>query len=178
MVGVGFDTSCKFAAYQEIESIMQWGGEAKLEPKHEQTVKRVSRYSSKRFKEEHLSVCLTVLFNRHLLKPIYHCGSSHFSIPVGAPDFKNVLKAETESRCVCPSSSNNCAQTSRKLSPETEDVSTGQDLAYRPPPATNTWPLTEHSGLNSQETAGASDSGVSKSPNGPDRCDFVICDKA
>ena len=28
--GVGFDTSCKFAAYEGIASIMQWGGEAKL----------------------------------------------------------------------------------------------------------------------------------------------------
>ena len=43
LVGVGFDTSCKFAAYQEIESIMQWGGEAKLEPKHEHTVKLASQ---------------------------------------------------------------------------------------------------------------------------------------
>ena len=59
------------------------GGEAKLEPKHEHTVKLVSRYSSKRFKEEHLSVCLTVLLNRHLWKPIYYWVSTHFSIPVG-----------------------------------------------------------------------------------------------
>jgi len=65
-LGVVFDTSCKFAAYEGIASIMQWGGEAKLEPKHEQTVKLASQYSLKHFKEEHLSVCLTVLFNRHL----------------------------------------------------------------------------------------------------------------
>ena len=65
-LGVVFDASCKFAAYEGIASIMQWGGEAKLDPKHEQTVKLASQYSLKHFKEEHLSVCLTVLFNRHL----------------------------------------------------------------------------------------------------------------
>ncbi len=72
LAGVAFDSSCKFAAYQGIESIMQWVGEAKLEHKHEHKVKLVSRYPSKRFKEEHLSVCLTVLLNRHLWKPKYY----------------------------------------------------------------------------------------------------------
>ena len=42
------------------------GGESKLEPKHELTVRLASQHSSKPFKEVHLSVCLTVFFNSHL----------------------------------------------------------------------------------------------------------------
>ena len=41
-------------------------GEAKLEPKYEHTVKLVSQYTSKPFKEVHLSVYLTVLLKRRL----------------------------------------------------------------------------------------------------------------
>ena len=61
-----FDTSGKFATYVGIVSILQGGGEAKLEPKHEHTVKLASQCASKPFKEVHLSVYLTVLLKRRL----------------------------------------------------------------------------------------------------------------
>ena len=72
LAGLEFDASGKFAVYEGLVSILQRGGEAKLELKHEHTVKLASQCASKPFKEVHLSVYLTVLIKPLLRKPIYH----------------------------------------------------------------------------------------------------------